>query len=263
MNSGNAHDGGTVRDPGREAAREADANTGERIGSDSGKNGEREADRETVIDFLGLLACIEVTAFEQRGRDAQHADTAADKAAIGGIVAAHIGHFSALCDRLIALGADPDEAMRPFQPAVSGYERRTPSEDVLAAMAKIHLADGLIADFHRQAVPRLDDTSARLVEEVLPGGEGTGGERYGRLAERIAAAAADEVTADRLSLWGRRLAGEVFALLHGVIAARPRLSALFVDFDSADDATDAVIARTFKRSAREYAGRMRALGLTP
>jgi hypothetical protein len=232
------------------------------------------ADTQAIADFLGLLACVEVSAFQQRGRDVLHAATVSDMSAVGTIAVAELGHFQVLCKRLTALGVDPDEVIAPFRPAAIGFERRTVPEDLLESLVKIHLAHALATDFHRRALPYLDAESARLADGVLAEGG-----RTGLAADRITGAArADRVTADRLSLWSRRLAGEVLARTQAMIAVRPRLAALFVDAEDDPEADVAeagrgasggdpadmvpVIGRMFRRANKGQARRVRDLGLT-
>jgi hypothetical protein len=229
------------------------------------------AETETVADFLGLLAGIEIAAFPGRGRAVALAGSAADKAAVGAIAVAGFRHFRGLCERLAELEADPDERMDPFRPAVTGFERRTEPGDLYEALVKLSIAEGLAADLHRLAAPNLDVRSRRLVEDVLAG------DAHADVAvPRVhAATEADSALAARLSMWARRLVGEVLGRTQAAIAARPGLAELIIGTEPdrqaesersagrAGSAERPAIARAVNRCAGRHGGRMRDLGLRP
>lgn len=251
--------------------------------------------RETVADLLGMLACVEMAAFEVRGRDVSYAASAADKSAFGQLAVAEFRNFQELAARLDALEVDADARMGPFGPAARVYQRQTAPADFLESLVKVYIADGIAADFHRQAVPNLEQATAEVVQRVLTG------DRTGELAvSRVRAAAeSDRETADRLSLWARRLVGEVLGRAQTMIAVRPGLATLFVVGPDVSDSgvpatapapgnatvgvaaprresrpaapgteTDAsrtrtAIIRIFNRSTGQRTQRMRELGLSP
>lgn len=233
--------------------------------------------RETTADLLGLLACVAMAAFEERARDVSLAGSLADKAALAEAAVAEFGRFQRLRERLGALGADPEEAARPFAAAAEGYRERTVPKDVLESLVKIHVGGGLAADLFRQVTAELDPETAKVVEETLAGDGGSG------LAVDLVSAAtgSDRRTADRLSLWARRVAGEVLGRTLAMVAVRPGTATLIAGPESVAErsaengvhtvageahpraAGRSTVMRAFSRSATRHNQRIRELGLTP
>ena len=72
-----------------------------------------------VVDLLGAIAYGEMSAFERLADDAKMAPSLEDKMELAAMASTEFGHFCGLRDRLKALGADPFDAMLPFQAPVS------------------------------------------------------------------------------------------------------------------------------------------------
>src|SRR3954466_10665423 len=82
-------------------------------------------DRRAVVDLLGVLAYAELTAFDRLAEDARLAPTLEGRAALARMAAAQIGHPCRLHERLVELGADPNEAMGPFVAALDAFHEST------------------------------------------------------------------------------------------------------------------------------------------
>src|SRR5690606_37400089 len=67
-----------------------------------------------VIDLLGLLAYAELVSFFRLASDAELAPTLEDKAELAAFAATEQAHHQLLRRRLVELGVDPEDAMRPF-----------------------------------------------------------------------------------------------------------------------------------------------------
>ncbi|HEX3388927.1 MAG TPA: ferritin-like fold-containing protein [Streptosporangiaceae bacterium] len=175
-----------------------------------------------MIDLLGLLAYAELDAYFRLTEDAALAPSLADKAALAGMAVAEFGHFRLLCEQLGVLGAQPDQAMLPFAPALDAFHARTAPADWLEGLVKAYVGDGIAADFYRAVAELVDPQTRELVLRVLAD---TGHAEF-VIARVRAAIAADPQLGGRLALWARRLVGEALAQAYRVVADRRSLAAL-------------------------------------
>ncbi|MFC4058272.1 ferritin-like fold-containing protein [Planomonospora corallina] len=210
--------------------------------------------RPGVADLLGVLAYAELTAFLRLAEDAaRHAPTLTDRAELGDLAAAEYAHFRLLRDRLVSVGADPEEAMAPFVEALDGWHELTAPKDWMEALVKAYVGTGIALDFYREAASRVDEETGALVEEVLQDEE-----RCRFAADRVGAALEKDPTLNgRLALWSRRMVGEALSQGRRVAEARPELAALLVSGDGED------VTGMFSRLSEAHGRRMAALGLTP
>src|SRR5690242_7787200 len=104
--------------------------------------------RSRSVELYGLLACVRLTAFEQRAADAGRAASYEDTVVLGGLATGAFAHFELLRDRLIEAGADPYEAMRPFQEAITAFHERTRPADAMEALTKVYVADSVVGDLY-------------------------------------------------------------------------------------------------------------------
>jgi hypothetical protein len=205
------------------------------------------------IDLLGALAYGELTGFLRLAQDAGIAPTLPETAALGALAADEFAHYRLLAERIVALGADPQEAMAPFVPALDAYHERTTPNDWLEGLVKAYVGEGIATDFYREIAAYAPAETRDLVRRVL---EGTGG------AEFIVGAVRQAIDADprvggRLALWGRRLVGEALSQTQHVLADRDSLMLLLVEGTGDLTGVAALIARITER----HAERMTALGL--
>lgn len=214
--------------------------------------------RSAVVDLLGAMAYGELSAFERLAEDAKLAPTVADKAALAAMAVAEFQHFSVLRDRLEQLGADPQEAMAPFQEPLDGFHERTSPADWLEGLVKAYVGDGIATDFYREVAAYLDSPTRDLVDEVL---EDTGHAAFA--VDRVRAAiAADPRVAGRLALWARRLVGEALGQAQRVAAERDALAALLVGGLGERGSDLAEVGRVLARLTDAHSARMGALGLS-
>jgi len=111
--------------------------------------------QDGTVDLLGMLAYAELDAYFRLTEDAALAPSLADRAALAGMAVAEFGHFRLLCERLSALGAQADQAMLPFAPALDAFHARTAPADWLESLVKAYVG-------------------GRVRGGLLPGGGGTG-----------------------------------------------------------------------------------------
>src|SRR5262249_27445280 len=162
------------------------------------------ANREAVVDLLGVLAYAELMAFDRLAEDARLAPTVAGRAALARMAAAEIGHFDRLVARLRELGADPEQAMAPFIAPLTAFHEQTAPSTWLEGLVKAYVGDGMAADFYREIAEFLDRPTRQLVLESLA----DSGQADFAVREVRAAIRTDPVVAGRLALWARPLVGE-------------------------------------------------------
>jgi hypothetical protein len=213
--------------------------------------------RAAVVDLLGVLAYGELSAFERLGADAALAPTLADQAEVGAMACAEFGHFVQLKDRLVELGQDPEEAMRPFVAPLEAFHASTAPSDWFEGLVKAFVGDSIAADFYREIAQHLDPTTRSLVIEVF---EDTGHSAF--VVEKVRTAiSADPRLGGRLALWGRRLLGEALSQAQRVAAERDSLTALLVGGVDRPGVDLVELGRMFTRITEAHARRMDSLGL--
>ena len=213
--------------------------------------------RQAVIDLLGAIAYGEISAFERLAEDAKLAPSLEDKVAISGMAATEFGHLGMLTERLVELGADPFEAMAPFQQALDRFHDHTAPSDWFEGLIKAYVGDGLAADFYREIAAYLDPRTRDLIIASL----GDAGQSQFVIDRVRAAIAADPRLGGRLALWGRRLMGEALTQAQRVAAERDALTALLAGGVDRPSLDLAAIGRMFARITELHAERMQVLGL--
>jgi tRNA-(MS[2]IO[6]A)-hydroxylase MiaE-like protein len=250
--------GGAGADPGQ-AANEASGAKASRGDSSSGpeaSGGDSSSGppNEGVIDLLGLLAYASLVAFFRLADDASLSASLPDKADLADMAVAQFGHFELLRTRINELGADPEQAMRPFVEAIDAFHARTAPSSWLEGLVKAYVGDGIAADFYRVIAQLVDQPTRSLVDLVLAD---TGRAQFviARVREAIAA---DPAVAGRLALWARRLVGEALSQAQLVAAERESLARLLAGGSAAQLGE---IGRMFAAVTDAHAQRMAALGL--
>jgi ferritin-like protein len=210
---------------------------------------------EGVRNLLGLLAYAELSAFLRLTDDAALAEAVADKVALAEMAVAEYGHYRMLVRRMEEMQANPEDAMRPFVPAVDAFHAHTEPSDWLEGLVKAYVGDGIAADFYRTIAVLLDPETESLVQEVL-----SEAVRSDYIVARVRQAIdADPAVAGRLALWARRLVGEALSEAQRVAAEHEALARLLVGGDAGQLGN---IGRMFARLTDGHSRRMAALGLT-
>ncbi|MFF4379355.1 ferritin-like fold-containing protein [Kitasatospora sp. NPDC001547] len=213
--------------------------------------------RAAVLDLLGALAYGELSAFERLAEDAKLAPDLADKAALARMASAEFQHYQRLHDRLAEIGADPQEAMRPFVEPLELFHRMTAPSDWLEGLVKAYVGDAIATDFYREVAVRLDDDTRDLVLSVM---SDTGHAEFAVDKVRQAIEA-DPRAGGRLALWGRRLMGEALSQAQRVVAERDALSNLLVGGVRVQGFDLVEVGKMFNRITEAHTRRMAALGL--
>ncbi len=214
--------------------------------------------RLAVIDLLGAVAYGELSAFERLVDDAKLAPTMRDKVEMSGMASLEFGHVGRLHDRIRELGADPFEAMAPFEAAIDSFHVHTAPADWYEGLIKAYVGDGLAADFYREIAAYLDAETRDLIIASL---EDTGQADFA--VRRIRQAIADDPKlGGRLALWGRRLMGEALTQAQRVAAERDALTALLAGGIDRPGLDLAAIGRMFTRITERHNERMAEIGLS-
>jgi rubrerythrin len=213
--------------------------------------------RASVIDLLGLLAHGELSGFERLSSDAGLAPNQHDRAALAAMANAEYHHFERLRDRLVTLGAKPEEAMAPFDDAFASFHNHTEPKDWLEGLVKAYIGNGIAADFYREISITLDRETRELVISVL---DDSGHVEF--VVDRVKAAIAmDPRVAGRLALWGRRLVGEALCQAANTAAERESLSTLILGGLGRRGMDLSQISHVFAQITENHARRMSSLGL--
>ncbi len=211
-----------------------------------------------VVDLLGAIAYGELSAFERLVDDAGLAPTLRDKVEMCAMASLEFGHVTRLHERLVQLGADPFDAMAPFEAAIDLFHAHTAPADWYEGLIKAYVGDGMAADFYREIAAYLDaDTRDLIVASLADAGQASFAVRHIRQAID-----ADPRLAGRLALWGRRLMGEALTQAQRVAAERDALTALLAGGIDRPGLDLAAIGRMFTRITERHADRMAELGLS-
>ena len=214
--------------------------------------------REAVVDLLGAIAYGELSAFERLVDDSKLAPTLRDKVALDTMATQEFGHIGRLHDRIRELGADPFEAMAPFQDALDLFHAHTAPQDWYEGLVKAFVGDGMASDFYREIAAYLDRDSRDLIIASL---DDSGQATF--VVEHVRRAIAeDPKLGGRLALWGRRLMGEALTQAQRVAAERDALSTLLAGGVDRPGLDLAAIGRMFTRITERHAERMDELGLS-
>ena len=196
--------------------------------------------------FLGRLGYAQLVLFENLSRAVAAAPRTADKSSLSRAAAELLAGHQSVRELLEELGADPDEAMEPFQRDLDDFQRRTQGADWYEVLVTCYLTTGFLADFFAGLAGGLPD---RYRDRALAAIQVSQGEEL--LVELLRAGIEGSPRlSSRLALWGRRLVGDTM-----LIARRA------LEIDGAlpgEERTEPV----FSELVGAHTRRMDALGLT-
>ena len=208
---------------------------------------------QAVVDLLGMLAYAELLAFDRMAGDAALAPDLRRRAVLSEMAGVEISNYRRVSDRLVHLGADPEDAMAPFRAALDAYHGQTQPGDWLEALTKAYVGDSIADDFAREVARGLSPPDRDLVLDVRHES------RYADFAvdEIRQALIDDQSQTHRLSMWARRLVGEALSQAQRVAAERPAFTELLAKAAEAEGD----VAAMLKRLTAAHTTRMAAIGL--
>jgi hypothetical protein len=201
---------------------------------------------------LALAAAAKQAAFLHHAAAAAAADQVGTRVTLSDAAAAEQGRCELARRRLHEAGADPLAAMAPAMRALSVFDAGTASTQWWERTLTSHLAHGMAVDFQRALAAGAGPAFAGVFQGLL---EDCAAADYQR-AILVNAVHHDPRLADRLSLWGRRVAGDALGVVGRLLseaAAFPRLLG--------HPAADAAAAAVFPDLTAAHARRMREIGL--
>jgi hypothetical protein len=212
------------------------------------------ASPDALVDLLGALAYGELSAFDRLADDARMAPTLDGRAQMSAMAAVEMGHYTALAERLTALGVSPSAAMEPFVAALETYHSLTEPSTWLESLVKAYVGDGMAADFYREVAEFVDADTRALIHEVLA----DGGRADFAVREVRSAMQLQPSVSGRLALWARRLVGEAISQTQHVLADRDALMLLMMQGTGDLSSVAGLIGRITAR----HDERMTKLGLS-
>ncbi|WP_026917180.1 ferritin-like fold-containing protein [Gordonia shandongensis] len=181
------------------------------------------------------------------------APTTGDRVAIARLIAAEMGHFEVLADQIRADGGDPDDAVVRHTRVFDEYHRVTMPSSWLEVLVKMHVGDGLAADFYAEMADAMPEEVRPVMRSVMAE---TRSSQFA-VDQVRAAVAADPAIASPLALWGRRLLGEAITHMQWVLAEEDEVMTLLFD----GPATLQNAADFFDNMATRHGQRMADLSL--
>lgn len=207
--------------------------------------------------LLGLIAYASLSAFDQLAQGSSDADDLTDALLLARLAAARLDHMQLVENALSAQHIDVVEAMGPFRRPVDEFHKATAPTQWSETLLKLHLTQGLAADFADLTGANLPENVRALVSEAVRAGDLD--ERVTeRLREAIAARPAD---AGRLSLFGRRVLGEALGQAQRVAARDTELTSLLTGSEPGSTEDLARISQTMGELGTRHAQRIDGLGL--
>lgn len=211
--------------------------------------------RAAIIDLLGAIAYGEISAAERLSEDAGRAPSLSDKVELMQLAHAQFAKVDPIMGELRELGADPGEAMAPFQIPIDAFHSYTAPADWWESLVKAYVGDNLVRDFYREFAVHLDARTRAIIESTLVQ------DHSEFVVDRVRAGIeADHLIAGRLALWGRRIMGEALTQTQHVAAERESLSDVLAG-DVIGTLDLASIAEMFARITQHHIERMGKLGL--
>ncbi|HUR78002.1 MAG TPA: ferritin-like domain-containing protein [Acidimicrobiales bacterium] len=203
---------------------------------------------KSLIRVLGAVAYGELKAYEGAKTDADNATSDADRKHFKKVAAEELRHHKGFVARIVAMGADPERAMRPYRTALDRYHGAEPRGTVEDAVSA-YLGEGVADDLLQWLRTVVDDDTAAFIDTVIADEVEHEGHAAAALRDAIASAPDGKK---------RAAAGAQQMALHMLWSGRDRASAplaAFVRVGNVPGLLQAILGGHVRR--------MRAIGLGP
>lgn len=200
-----------------------------------------------TLPYLGQAAYIQMELFEQLARAVSTAPTLRAKEGVSTSARFTLKKHHKLIAEIRAFGAEPEDVMMPFAPAIDAFRAATTGSDWYELLLTSHITSGILDDFFIRLAGALPAEVGSRVAAVIS--------RRPPIdmvaAELRSAIAADDVLGSRLAMWGRRLVGDT------LLVARSALHE-----SNAHGPVDEAVEPVFTELVAAHTRRMDDLGLT-
>ncbi|WP_299296482.1 ferritin-like fold-containing protein [uncultured Mobiluncus sp.] len=177
-----------------------------------------EISEERTAHMLGLVAFTRITAYARLARDVSQTTDFADQLALARMGVSFVTAIDDLEAFANRRGLDLADLTQPYVGFFDDMELRTRPRDWWERMVKSYIFVGILAD--------MEDLAAQFVGadmiEIL-GVSGSAGLTQWVRARLRDGIAADPTVESRLSMWGRRVAGEAVAGVRAILDTYPLL----------------------------------------
>jgi len=119
-----------------------------------------------LVQVLGAVAYGEWKAYEGAKADADAATDEATRRRHRKVAAEELRHHKGFVARLVALGADPERAMKPFRVPLDRYHEHT-SDDPVEAAVFGYLGEGIADDLLQWLHKVADPETAAFIDTVI------------------------------------------------------------------------------------------------
>lgn len=124
------------------------------------------ARRTALIRVLGAVAYGEWKAYEGLRQRAESTADPAERRLLRTFAAQERRHYEGFVRRLVALGADPERAMRPYRAPLDAYHGREPADPVEEAVFG-YLGEGIADDLLQWLRRVVDHETAAFIDSVI------------------------------------------------------------------------------------------------
>lgn len=177
-----------------------------------------EKDNTEMAPVMGLIAFTRMTAYARMARDVSQTTIFSDQLALARMGGDYVAAIDALEAQANQAGLSLAEHTQPYVGFFDELEARTRPGDWWERIIKSYVLVGMLADLESTLGAQLGDN----FDELAGVAGAIGHDKW--VLERIGAAIEDEPTLlARLSMWGRRVGGEVLAAIQKVLANNPNL----------------------------------------
>lgn len=176
--------------------------------------------KDTWTDAFGLVAFLRMAAYARLARDVSMTKNFDDQLVLARMGRDFIEAIDQMTGRLAEKNLSLSQITQPYVGALDDMEKRTRPADWWERCIKSYVMVGILGDLETVV-------GAGLPEEYqdLPGAAGKIGHAQwirDRIGEEVSA---DNTLSARLSMWGRRVAGETMAAIQHILVQHPDLLA--------------------------------------